>query len=854
MKKSRLVLTVLLSSFILLGGAIWMVKTQPNIKNKLREILGLNKTQDEGIKTENELSQKTQKKPSRLLALPEFKLIDQNNEPFSSQEMVGKIWVVNFISTRDQKTAEMQTANVSALQSRLSNFELWNDVLFITISVDPEYDQPNILRAYSESLNVSLKNRKFLTGDRNTIWELCRDLFTLDFGKTPPAPGNLLFQTNDIILLDRGANFTGHYNGVQEKDIVKLLGDILTEIPKKEGKIAVPESIVTPLWLDDRKAEQLKTISEFEVYHDFMFTDKLNETGINFRNQITGAGGRYYEAVHYDHGNGLAVADVDNDGWEDIYFVTQLGTNQLWRNLGNGKFEDITAKAGLEMKEQISVGASFADIDNDGDADLFVTTVKDGNRLFENTGNGTFKDVSKPAGLDYIGHSSGSVFFDYDKDGLLDLFVTNVGQYTTDSLITMKVTHPDNPLQNGTYTYYAPLKDAFAGHLKPERTETSILYKNKGNNQFEDVTEAVKLNSKAWSGDATPLDADADGWVDLYVLNMQGDDEYYENVEGKYFKNKSRELFPKTSWGAMGVKSFDYNNDENLDIYVTDMHIDMGSSRNKTPIVAAEKMKTSNTNADFLQSENVLFGNAMFQGKSDGTFNEVSEEINGENFWPWGLSVGDINADGYEDIFVASSMNFSFRYAINSVLLNNKGKKFMDSEFILGVEPRKNGISAAYWFNIDCDGSDKLRFECQERSGKYEVFGAMGSRSSAIFDIDHDGDLDIITSENNGAPMVLINNLSDKKEALNYLKIKLIGSSSNKEGFGAKVTVKTKLTTQTKVKDGKSGYLSQSSIPLYFGLGETKKIQQIDILWPSGKKQTIRDNIPTNDLLIIEEK
>ncbi len=402
--------------------------------------------------------------------------------------------------------------------------------------------------------------------------------------------------------------------------------------------------------------------------------------------------------------------------------------------------------------------------------------------------------------------------------------------------------------------HFHNIEDAFAGHLKPERTETSILYKNKGNNQFEDVTEAVKLNSKAWSGDATPLDANADGWVDLYVLNMQGDDEYYENVEGKYFKNKSRELFPKTSWGAMGVKSFDYNNDENLDIYVTDMHIDMGSSRNKTPIVAAEKMKTSNTNADFLQSENVLFGNAMFQGKSDGTFNEVSEEINGENFWPWGLSVGDINADGYEDIFVASSMNFSFRYAINSVLLNNKGKKFMDSEFILGVEPRKNGISAAYWFNIDCDGSDKLRFECQERSGKYEVFGAMGSRSSAIFDIDHDGDLDIITSENNGAPMVLINNLSDKKEALNYLKIKLIGSSSNKEGFGAKVTVKTKLTTQTKVKDGKSGYLSQSSIPLYFGLGETKKIQQIGILWPSGKKQTIRDNIPTNNLLIIEEK
>lgn len=856
MKNSKLLFTLLISCFILFGGAIWIFKTQPSIKQSVEEFIGLKENRQELFKTFNDSNQVAQKKTSQLLSLPEFTLIDQNNKPFGSKEIENKILVVNFISTRDQTTSSSQTASISAIQSKLSNYSLWNDVIFLSISTDPEYDRPNVLKAYAESLKIPLENRMFLTGDRSEIWKLCKDAFSLPIGKEAPESNELLFQTTGVLVIDRGSHLMGPYDGLQETQLASMLSDIAAIMPKKDGKIAVPESIITPIWLDDRKEEQLKTISEFEVFHDFKFEDKLEETGINFRHQITGAGGLYYEAVHYDHGNGIAVADVDNDGWEDIYFLTQLGTNQLWRNLGNGKFEDITEQAGVAMKKEVSVSASFADTDNDGDADLYVTTVKDGNRLFENTGNGTFRDVSKQSGANHKGHSSGAVFFDYDKDGLLDLFVTNVGQYTFDSLITMEVSHPDNPLQNGTYSYYAPYKDAFAGHLKPERAEKSLLFKNKGNNQFEDVTEAVKLNINAWSGDATPIDANADGWIDLYILNMQGNDEYLENVGGKYFKNRGREIFPNTSWGAMGIKSFDYNNDGNMDIYITDMHIDMGGKSLKGPILKDEKTKTdlSTLNTDYLRTRKIIPGNSMFKGSNDGTFTEVSEEVNGENYWPWGLSVGDINSDGYEDIFVASSMNFSFRYAINSVLLNNKGEKFMDSEFILGVEPRKNGISAAHWFDLDCDGKDQMRYECKGRKGNLEVYGAMGSRSSVIFDIDHDGDLDIVTSENNASPMVLINNLSDTKESLNYLKIKLIGNSSNKEGFGAVVKVKTSATTQTKVNDGKSGYMSQSSFPLYFGLGDASNVEQIEVIWPSGKTQLLTDNIPTNDLLIIEEK
>src|SRR4030095_6286890 len=141
---------------------------------------------------------------------------------------------------------------------------------------------------------------------------------------------------------------------------------------------------------------------------------------------------KWWKPAHYDHGTALAVADVDGDGRPDLYFVNQLGANQLWRNLGGGQFEDITARAGVALEGRIHAGASFADVDNDGDPDLFVTTVRMGNVLFENLGGGRFRDITREAAVDYTGHSSGSIFFDFNNDGLLDLFVANVGRYTTD--------------------------------------------------------------------------------------------------------------------------------------------------------------------------------------------------------------------------------------------------------------------------------------------------------------------------------------------------------------------------------------------------------------------------------------
>jgi enediyne biosynthesis protein E4 len=205
-------------------------------------------------------------------------------------------------------------------------------------------------------------------------------------------------------------------------------------ISAQTGVRFVPDDLQDTSWLERLRDAQVKAAAGVSVFHDFQFTDRLTESGISFVHRIVEDAGKTYKAVHYDHGNGMAIADVDGDGLHDVYFTNQVGGNQLWKNVGGGKFQDITATAGVAVAGKVSVAASFADINNDGDADLYVTTVRGGNMLFENDGKGRFRDISVASGLNYVGHSSGALFFDYDRDGLLDLFLVNVGHYTTDTV------------------------------------------------------------------------------------------------------------------------------------------------------------------------------------------------------------------------------------------------------------------------------------------------------------------------------------------------------------------------------------------------------------------------------------
>jgi enediyne biosynthesis protein E4 len=585
-----------------------------------------------------------------------------------------------------------------------------------------------------------------------------------------------------------------------------------------------------------RKKAQLETLSQFKVFSQFRFTDMQKESGITFVHHAVDDVTKHYRPVHYDHGNGIAVADVDGDGLYDIYFVNQVGGNELWKNLGGGKFKNITQEAGVGLAGRISVTASFADIDNDGDQDLFVTTVRNGNVLFENDGHGHFKDISKEAGVDLVAHSSGAVFFDYDNDGLLDLLVCNVGRYTSD--------------EKGPDGEYVGLKDAFSGHLYPDRYEYPVLYKNMGHHRFKDVTAEVGLRPVGWCGDATFADLNGDGWPDLYLLNMQGDNHYFENVRGRTFVERTAQYFPKTPWGAMGIKFFDFDNDGLMDLFVTDMHSDMSEEIGPEREKLKSRMRWP---LEFLQGgANSIFGNAFYHNLGGGKFEEISDRLGVENYWPWGMSVGDINADGWDDIFIASGMGFPFRYGINSMLLNNRGEQFLDAEFLLGIEPRRDGRTHTPWFELDCSREGEGTPQCQGQTGKITVMTPLSSRSSVMFDLDNDGDLDIVTNDLNAPPMVLVSDLAERKQ-IHWVKIVLVGTTSNRNGLGATVRVRAGGRLFTKYNDGKSGYLSQSVLPLYFGLGDATKIESLEVDWPSGRKQVVTQGLRENDTLRVTE-
>lgn len=591
--------------------------------------------------------------------------------------------------------------------------------------------------------------------------------------------------------------------------------------------------------LPARKKAEEDAASKLKVFYQFHFTDQLAQSGITFRHQALPYARDRYIANHYDHGNGIAVADVDGDGLYDIYFVNQVGGNELWKNLGNGKFKNITDEAGVGLKDRIGASASFGDVNNSGHEDLFVTTVNQGDVLFQNDGHGHFKDITKESGIDITAHSSGAMFFDYDNDGLVDLLVCNVGVYTSD--------------KKGAHGEYLGLPDAFLGHLHPERYEHPVLYKNLGNYKFKDVTAEVGLNPHGWCGDATFADLNNDGWPDIFFLNMQGRDHYFENEGGKHFVEKTDQYFPKTPWGAMGVKFFDYDNDGKMDLFITDMHSDMMTSQSPEQ----EKEKVIPDSMSMLgpaPAGAFIFGNAFYHNLGGGKFEEISDKIGVEQLWPWGVSVGDVNADGWQDIFITAGMNFPFRYGVNSMLLNNQGEGFVDAEFLLGIEPRK--VPYTPWFVMDCTDHDRLdvlgKAVCKGQYQKITVTVPKASRSSVVFDLDNDGDLDIVTNDFNSEPQVLISDLAQVKK-IHWLKIVLVGTKSNRNGLGAWVRLSANGQTYTQYNDGKSGYLSQSVLPLYFGLGDATKIDRIEVDWPSGRKQVLQQDLSENQTLKIVE-
>jgi enediyne biosynthesis protein E4 len=557
-----------------------------------------------------------------------------------------------------------------------------------------------------------------------------------------------------------------------------------------------------------------------------LFRETALDAGIDWQMSfLPNEQGESFKINLYDHGCGLAVGDYDGDGHEDLYFCNQLGPNALFRNRGDGTFEDVTDEAGVALDDRICVAAAFADYNNDGHLDLFVTSTRGGNVLFHNRGDGTFVDVTEQAGLEYAGHCQSAVFFDYDNDGALDLFVAATAQWTTN------VFDPEAQ-------YYLGNGD-FGGVIRSPK-EGNLLYRNNGDGTFTDVTELAGLEGRGWAGDAAAFDYNDDGRLDLLVTSMFGRAQLYRNEGDGTFTDVTLATLGRTPWGGMAVKVFDYNNDGRLDLGIVDMHSDMWMGLDAAHASRGEAQLHEKRRFDYsygprverspgliqrdlelaravgFSHDEVVFGNAFYRNDGNGKFTEISQQIDFETFWPWGIAAGDFDNDGFEDVFIPSGMGYPFYYWPNYLLMNQGGKTFRDQAAQAGIEPPPRGR------------------ELPEKIGGRDA--TRSSRCAVAADLNGDGRLDLAVNNFNDRPYLFMNEAAD---ADNFLALRLRGTRSNRDAVGAVVRVRRAGDILTRQVHGASGYLSQSSQLVHFGLGQDPAIQSIEVIWPSGARQQL---------------
>ncbi|HET8713430.1 MAG TPA: CRTAC1 family protein [Gemmatimonadales bacterium] len=569
------------------------------------------------------------------------------------------------------------------------------------------------------------------------------------------------------------------------------------------------------------------------------FQERAREAGIAFQMHfLPKEQGETFHINLYDHGAGLAVADFDNDGHEDIYFLNQVGPNALYRNTGNGSFVDVTAKAGVALGDRVCVGASFADYDNDGWADLFVTSTRGGNVLFHNKGDGTFSDVTAAAGLERTGHFQTPLFFDYDNDGKLDLFLTNTGAWTTDVY------------DSATHAY---IGKPDLGTLMTTAKEYNVLYRNNGDGTFSDVTDRAGLRGRGWAGDAAVFDYDQDGFLDVFVADMFGRGQLYRNSGRGTFTDVTAQTLGATPYGAVGTKALDYDGDGRLDLLVVDMHSDMWTGldyrhashdlatqaqhrRYRSPLgpTGNEAMpQFSQTVTQLFASmgedyETLLFGNALYRNLGNGRFRENAVAAGMETFWPWGIASGDFDNDGDEDVFIPSGMGYPFYYWPNHLMMNDGNGTFRERAADLGVEPPPGGV-----------------FLDERIAGRQAT---RSSRSAVTADFDGDGRLELVTNNFNDAPYYFANRFPKR----NFVAFRLTGTKSNRDAIGAFIRLWAGNKVLVRQVNPAGGYLSHSSRVAHFGLGNRRDIDRVEIRWPSGIVQTL-DKPDANTLHLVRE-
>ena len=540
----------------------------------------------------------------------------------------------------------------------------------------------------------------------------------------------------------------------------------------------------------------------------------------------------------YGH-NGVSIGDIDGDGFDDLYVCQPAGLpNRLFRNRRDGTFEDITDASGVGVLENTAC-ALFADIDNDGQQDLIVVRTS-GPILFMNEGNGRFRQrtgafqfANPPQGT-----FTGAAIADYDRDGWLDIYFCLYIYYQgTDQ-----------------YRYPSPYYDA-------ENGPPNFMMRNNRDGSFRDVTVESGLDGDntrysfccGWS------DYDNDGWPDLYVVNDFGRKNLYRNNRDGTFTDIAAQAGVEDIGAGMSVCWFDYDNDGAEDLYVADMWSAAGMRVSMQDVFgksAPEKVRA-------LYRKHAR-GNSLFRNDHGGTFQDTSASAGVEmGRWAWSSDAWDFDHDGFPDLYITNGMISSPLGRSRTEDLNSffwrevVANSPADATPAHDYEQGWSALNELIRSDSNWSGFERNTFYANNRDGTFsDVSGVVGldfiedGRAFALADFDHDGRQEVFLKNRNGPQLRLLKNGAENLPP--SIAFSLRGSKSNRDAIGAAVTIETEFGRQTRFLQAGSGFLSQHSKEVFFGLGEAKGLVRASIRWPSGLVQELND-LPINYRVWVEE-
>lgn len=504
-------------------------------------------------------------------------------------------------------------------------------------------------------------------------------------------------------------------------------------------------------------------------------------------------------------GTGVTMGDYDGDGQPDVVVVNKTSGIRLYRQTGGLQFTDTTEAAGLLTSDKAwSTGVTFADVNNDGHLDLYVCRFNAPNLLFINQGNGTFKEQAQAFGVAIKDASVMASFADYDRDGHLDMY-----------------------LQTNILNYAASFKG-----------RPNYLFRNNGDGTFADVTTKAGIWGPTQGHSAVWWDFNEDGWPDIYVANdFENPDRLYRNNGDGTFTDVVEAVTPHTSYSSMGSDAGDINNDGHLDFFVSDM----AATTHYKDLMGIEEMGRGIWEGEMARALCPQYPfNALYLNNGTGRFFEIAHLAGlRATDWTWSARFVDLDNDGSVDLYVTNGMIRNF---MDADLLDkqNVASNLAQRAAIYAKAPPYVEKNLAY------RNSGDLRFESMGPAWGLDHESV--SFGAAFADLDRDGDLDLVFTNYEGPPTVVRNDSAARHSIL----LRLVGTTSNRWGVGARVTLETAAGLQVRELSLTRGIMSSDEPLLHFGLGDHDKINRLTVNWPSGHVQTFND-IASRQLLTITE-